>query len=266
MNWRPGGHVTLPPMKARNTAASGIHSDEFAQQQGFKRAVVAGPNFLSFITTGFESAFGPVWLQKGRITCRFTSPVHDGDEVRPVIFVANAGQELDATWESSVDGVIVAHGRATWSPHPDVTPEPRGSAGELTDLRPLHVGDRVPKNVIVAERDAITRYCTLNGDTLDHTSRVPTAFLTFLLFGPARRWLDSEGVGPGMWGEIDIRQHAALVPGKQYQYSGEVIGLRARGNLELIDFEFSARDTAGRLACSITHTHIIPHRNRGVSG
>lgn len=253
---------------ARNSASTGIHSDDFAQRQGFERAVVAGPNHLSFAATMFEAAAGPDWLARGRISARFVAPVYDGEALQVTSTPVEGDLQAFARWETRKrDGAVAVSGTAGWSPAEEPPPRIRESSSpaELLDLAGIRPGSRLSESIVVPREDVVADYCELNHDPFAAPGRVPTAYLTFLLFGPARRFLDHAGVGPGMWGEIDIRQHAPLVAGAGYQYSGLVLSVRRRAALEIIDFAFEARDATGALACAITHTHLIPHRDSEVA-
>ena len=267
MSIQPKFEIESAWLVARNSAATGIHSDEFAQRQGFKRAVVAGPNHLSFAANLFETTLGEEWLANGRITARFTAPVYDGDELQVTCTPLESPSPEFAQWETrNRDGTLVARGSAGWTKDAEnARPAAESSpAHDLQDLRAISSGDRVPGETVVPRAEAVDAYTRLNHDALARSGRVPTAYLTFLLFSPARRFLDSAGVGPGMWGEIDIRQFQPLIVDEEYRYTGTVLSVRARGRLELIDFEFEAHAKDGSLACSITHSHIIPHRDTEV--
>lgn len=266
--WEQRQTIRGKAMTARNTASTGIHSNEFAQKQGFERAVVAGPNFLSFVATMFEQELGDAWLRQGRIGARFTSPVYDGEELLPAVSVSKVGDDFAAEWTlSKTDGTEVAKGTASLMSDRVTPPASRSSSpkAELLDLANLEVGERIPAESVTPMREVVHSYSEQNQDPLAREGRVPTAYLTFLLFAPARQFLNERGVGPGMWGEIDIRQHAPLQTGETYAYSGEVVALRRRGQLELVDFEFSLAGTSGEPLCSISHTHIIPHRDSGAT-
>lgn len=263
--WISGETYTLEPRVARNSASTGIHSDAGAQRQGFERAIVAGPNHLSFVASAFEEQLGAEWLNRGRISARFTAPVYDGDEITAEIAVGSAGDDFEASWRTrNQTGVVVAAGAASWVPESEpIRPERASSLPEvLLDLRDFRTGERVPSGTVTPEPTAVAAYVSLTGDSVSSLDAAPTGYLTFLLFGPARRWMDSRGVGFGMWGEIDIAQHAPIVPGRTYRYDGSVLSVRRRGDLELIDFAFAAHDADENLVCSIAHTHIIPHRDR----
>jgi len=265
MAWITGARIQGEWLEARNSASTGIHSDEFAQRQGFKRAVVAGPNHLSFVATLFEAEYGQQWLERGRIAARFVAPVYDGDALRAEVDLRGIGPDLDAAWRTTnSEWAVVAQGTAGWTTPGDSETRPArrpsSPTADLLDLRGLAVGERVPVDSVVASPGVVEDYCQLNHDALHRPGRVPTAYLTFLLFGPARRFLDSRGVGPGMWGETEIRQYGALEPGTEHGYRGTLESLRRRGNLEIVEFAFEALDEGGRVLCGISHTHIIPHR------
>ena len=263
-SWKIGDVITGPHLVARNSATSGIHSDEFARSQGFERAVVAGPNHLTFVSTLLEEQLGARWRERGRLRARFTAPVYDGEQVRAVVTVRGIGDAFSAEYIlEKADATVAATGSASWTPAEEERRERASSPpGELLDLRALSPGERVPADEVVARWEAVERFCRQNHDPLAQPDRVPTSYLSPMLFHHARVWLTERGVGPGMWGEIDIRQQRALRPEVTYRYEGTVLSLRRRGALEVIDLELAAREEDGALACAITHTHLIPHRAR----
>lgn len=266
MSWNSGDTITGPYLAARNNATSSVHSDEFARNQGFVRAIVAGPNHLAFVSTLIEQELGPAWRERGRLRARFVAPVYDGDRVRAVLTVHGTGETFaaDVTSENG-DAKVVVTGAAAWTP-PDAeeTLPPAVSSSpdeELRDLRALRDGERVPTEEVLATREEVARFCTLYHDHLDAPDRVPTTYLSPLLLIPARRFMYDRGVSPGMWGEIDIRQYRPLRPDTPYRYEGVVRSRRTRGSLEIVDFLFSTHDRDGALMCAISHTHLIPHRD-----
>lgn len=266
--WRAGEMITGPYLVARNSASTGIHTDEFAQRQGFARAVVAGPNFLTFISTQVEEALGPAWREHGRLVARFTSPVYDQEQVRAVFTVTGEGEAFSADFvmEKADGATVVATGSVGWTPAdpeaalPDAAPS--SPVDQLLDLNLLADGARVPRDTVIARAEDVARFREQNHDTLPGDGRVPTSYLSPLLFLPARAWMSELGVSPGMWGQIDVRQHRVLRPDTVYQYEGIVRSRRRRGPLEIIDFAFAAREQDGALVCSIAHTHLIPHRDK----
>ena len=265
--WKAGDVVTGPYLVARNNATTGIHTDEFAQRQGFARAVVAGPNHLTFVSTLIEVELGAAWLERGRLGVRFSAPVYDGDQVRVLLKINGVGEAFAAEYQSeNAAAGVVATGTAGWVPAnaEDSLPPPAPSSPEeqLLDLKAIQDGERIPAETVIAATDQVAAFCDLHHDHLARPERVPASYLSPMLFAPARRFLTERGVGPGMWGQLDIRQHRPLRPDTPYRYEGTVLSRRRRGNLEIVDFAFAAREADGTLACAISHSHLIPHRDR----
>ena len=59
-----------------------IHLDpEFAAASSFGRTVAHGMLVLAFLSEMLTTAFGPAWLESGRLKVRFRAPVYPGEEV-----------------------------------------------------------------------------------------------------------------------------------------------------------------------------------------
>jgi hypothetical protein len=262
---KQGDVISGPYLVARNSATSGIHTDAFAQSQGFKRAVVAGPNHLAFVSTLIEERLGAAWLERGRLAVRFTAPIYDGDQARALITVQETSDSFAATFQTeNGEAVICARGTAGWTPADAEAsvppPEPSSPVAELLDLAAIEPGERIPTDTVTADGAEVARYCAQNHDHLARPGRVPVPYLSPLLFAPARRFLTARGVGPGMWGAIEIRQYRPLRSNTPYGYEGTVLSRRRRGSLEIIDFLFTAHVQSGEPVCAISHSHLITHR------
>lgn len=169
--WATGAEITGPYVVARNSARTGIHSDEVAQRQGFARAVVAAPNHLNVASTLIEQGVGPDWRARGRLRARFTAPVYDGDPVRAVLTIAGTAGDFAATFVlENAAAAVVATGGATWveaNAEETVSP-PKASSPEdgLLDLRALADGERIPGESVMAGAEAVARFCAQNHDAL----------------------------------------------------------------------------------------------------
>jgi hypothetical protein len=67
---------------ARNTARSSpnkMHDDDVARSYGFAGGLVPGVTVFAWMCGPPISAFGPAWLEAGRIAARFSRPVYEGD-------------------------------------------------------------------------------------------------------------------------------------------------------------------------------------------
>ena len=67
---------------ASNTARSSpnkMHDDEVARSYGFAGGLVPGVTVFAWMCGPPLSAFGPGWLEAGRISARFSRPVYEGD-------------------------------------------------------------------------------------------------------------------------------------------------------------------------------------------
>lgn len=77
----PGFEIPTLTKRAYMVARSGIHGDEYAQQMGFVRGLVAGGTTLAYMTEMLTSFFGKTWFKTGKISVAFTSPVYENDKV-----------------------------------------------------------------------------------------------------------------------------------------------------------------------------------------
>lgn len=75
-----------------------IHLDpEFAAASSFGQIVAHGMLVLAFISEMLTTAFGPAWLEGGRLKVRFRAPVYPGEEVTTfghVTKIVSQGEKL----------------------------------------------------------------------------------------------------------------------------------------------------------------------------
>jgi acyl dehydratase len=258
-----------PYHTAVNQLQTYLHNDEAARAQGFRGGVVGGPNFLAYANTLIEEQLGERWTHGGRLHTRFRSPVYAGDRVRAVLTLTGQGER----WAADVllknqQGEVVAEGDASLvEPGFEATGRtPRRHEPEgLVQLSSLARGERMPPPAfdwfrfsVVPDAEDVAAYCERNQDRLASPERIPLAYLPRLLFNPVRWLLDAHGVGPGLYGELDIRQYRPLVPGARYEYGYEVVATRRRGKFELLDSAMTAHDAAGVLVAAVEETHLFP--------
>ena len=58
-----------------------IHSDEWAQSQGFKGGLVPGITLWGYMNEMLTNSFGNEWLSRGKAKFRFRQPVYDLEQV-----------------------------------------------------------------------------------------------------------------------------------------------------------------------------------------
>jgi hypothetical protein len=262
-DWRPGGVIESPWQEMRHHIRAYLHEDEAAREVGLRGGVIGGYNYMSLAALLFEQQYGSRWLNEGRLTARWGSPVYEGDEVRAVVSIAGAGDDLDATYViERRDGEVVTRGTVCWV---DTNALDRGDDGasvaaeELHDLRVLSVGERLPATEVTARREDVDGFCERTNDALYRPDRIPTAYLARLCWLPARAVLDARGVGAGLFGQVDIRQFQPLAPEVPYGYDAEVLALRRRGHLEILDIRLSVLAPDGAPMCVIDQTQLFPH-------
>jgi hypothetical protein len=67
---------------ARNTATASpnkMHDDQVARSYGFAGGLVPGVTVFAWMCGPPMDAFGPAWLERGRIAARFSRPVYEAD-------------------------------------------------------------------------------------------------------------------------------------------------------------------------------------------
>ena len=92
-------------LTAFNTATAStnkIHDDDVARQYGFHGGLVPGVDVYAYLTHLPVRAWGRRWLEDGRISARFVTPVYDGREVT-----------VSGTWDGDDLDLIVADGTTT---------------------------------------------------------------------------------------------------------------------------------------------------------
>jgi hypothetical protein len=92
-------------LTAFNTATAStnkIHDDDVARQYGFRGGLVPGVDVYAYLTHLPVREWGRGWLEDGRISARFVTPVYDGREVT-----------ASGTWDGDDLDLIVTDGTTT---------------------------------------------------------------------------------------------------------------------------------------------------------
>ncbi|MGI9410333.1 MAG: hypothetical protein ACR2OV_09695 [Hyphomicrobiaceae bacterium] len=92
-----------------------IHDDTVARQFGFSGGLVPGVEVFAYASQVPLAYFGPSFLERGRIECRFLKPVYDG-KVATVTGTPAENDTLDLLVES--DGIRCAAGQAAMTLEP----------------------------------------------------------------------------------------------------------------------------------------------------
>lgn len=86
-----------------------IHDDTVARQLGFTGGLVPGVEVYAYMTHPALVRFGPAWLERGVLECRFQKPVYDGRIATVAATDTGAAISLNVTSE----GVACASGTAS---------------------------------------------------------------------------------------------------------------------------------------------------------
>ena len=91
-------------------SANRIHSDDVAQQYGFRGGLVPGVTVFAYMTHPVAARWGQPWLEGGGLSARFALPVYDGQEI--VVETTEGGDgELEVAVRTP-DGAVAATGTA----------------------------------------------------------------------------------------------------------------------------------------------------------
>jgi acyl dehydratase len=135
--------MTVHAVTAFNTATrseNAMHQDDVAARYGFRGGLVPGVDVYAYLTHPAAERWGLPWVERGRMSGRFSTPVYDGEVVHVhaaddgggglVIDVRNAAGDVCATGEASLpDEAGPAPDPADWPLVAQRPPEGRPPAG-----------------------------------------------------------------------------------------------------------------------------------------
>ncbi len=133
-------------LTAYNTATAStnkIHDDDVARQYGFRGGLVPGVDVYAYLTHLPVREWGRTWLEDGRISARFVTPVYDGHEVT-----------ASGTWDGDDLDLVVTDGATTCAtgragrPAPAVTAAAPPVAALPTDPPPASP-DALPPGTVL---------------------------------------------------------------------------------------------------------------------
>ena len=136
-----------------------IHDDTVARQFGFSGGLVPGVEVFAYASQMPLAYFGPSFLERGRIECRFLKPVYDG-KIATVTGTPTENDTLDLGVES--DGIRCASGQAVMTLEPTFP--------SVDDLQPVLPPDNRPpadETSLAVGRTLWTRPGVLTRDGLD---------------------------------------------------------------------------------------------------
>jgi hypothetical protein len=145
----------LPPYQVRTHNASEqsenrMHSDEVAQQFGFKGALVPGVTVFAHMTRPLVERFGERWLGSAISEASFAKPAYEGDllTVSARADATGAGYELTCTNEDGVELARMSSHIPASSPAIDprsaMTPAPPTGERPLVTWELMEVGKPFP--------------------------------------------------------------------------------------------------------------------------
>ena len=112
---------TVEAYNLSHASENKIHDDTIAQQLGFTGGLVPGVEVFAYATHPAVAHWGPDFLERGRMQCRFAKPVYDGRMAEVAGRPADRNA-LEITVES--DGVLCATGKARLPGTKSATPNP----------------------------------------------------------------------------------------------------------------------------------------------
>src|SRR5262249_15098298 len=122
-----------------------IHDDRVAQKLGFAGALVPGAEVFAYACHPVVRRWGPAWLKRGQMHCRFVKPVYDGRIA--IVTASHANGGLDLIVES--ERVLCAKGHATLPARATTPP----ALAEYLERRPPPLANRPSADETSLARD-----------------------------------------------------------------------------------------------------------------
>jgi acyl dehydratase len=250
-------------LRACNTAKlseNKIHDDAVARRFGFTGGLVPGVDVYAYMTNPPVARWGRAWLERGRMECRFSKPVYDGDDVEVAPEAMNDGLALAVysrgeTCANGTAALTAAPSPAGVFAEPPAPPETRPEANETS----LAAGTLLGMRPLMLTPDYVRQYLADVGETDPLYARESLAHPAIVL--RTCNWALGHNVVLGPWIHVGSTvQHLGLAR------VGDELAVRARvaANYERKGHRFVDLDAlvlaGGQPVARITHIAIYRPR------
>jgi len=252
-------------VRAHNAATDSdnrIHSDDVAQQYGFKGGLVPGVTVYAYMVRPVASQWGRAWVERGSLTARFVQPVYEGDDTS-----VEFDEESGAVTVRNGAGETCATGRAGWSEMvaPDVAGYPPAA---LPDPRPAASPESLVPGAMLGSlgagfhADRAGEYLTIVSDDLPLWAEERIAHPGYLL--TFANYILSSNVKLGPWIHVEsTANHFAVVSdGEHWEIRGNVADAYERKGHKFVELDLLVVEGGIRPVMAIRHTAIYEPAKR----
>lgn len=253
---------------ARNIAATSnnrVHSDEFAQEMGYRGALVPGSTVFSYLEPVIAEAFGGRWHEAGAAFVQFKGAVYDGDELQIVATphpeLAGALRVVVAPEGADRPPVVADAWISTDAAPPDVRfyplTAPPAEPVPLTEAYALDT-EWMGSCPAPADRATIDDYLAKISDApLPADAKVPSSYLAKMYADLMRTNVTR---GPSIHVSTRVQQHRAVELGEQLTVRGRIDRIYGRkaGRYYVLDMAWVDADE--RVVVTAEHTGIYDLR------
>lgn len=248
-----------------------IHSDDVAEDYGFRGGLVPGVGVYAYMTVPVVKALGVDWLERGSMTGKFINPVYHGetvtikskviniDPIRITISALNEAGNLCAVGEASLPTTHADEVHLYDYPlhhTPLESDRPPAAIEHLQEKHPLGTLEytidlKNPEgefaNFLDEVHDTLDIY--RNGNAQCHPALVAHQANMILIQNVA--------LGPWIHTASDVRHHALPKHNELVSLRGHIAHAYAKRGHEIVVMDLALFGEADRLITHLTHTAII---------
>ncbi|CAA9242543.1 MAG: hypothetical protein AVDCRST_MAG50-1855 [uncultured Acidimicrobiales bacterium] len=249
---------------ARNIAATSnnrVHSDEFAQEMGYRGALVPGSTVLSYLEPVIAEAFGGRWHESGAAFVQFKGAVYDGEELQ---IAGEPDPDLPGALRVAVapDGadrppVVASAWIASDATAPDVRAYPlTAPPADPVPLTEAYALDTQAMGSCPAPTDRATidaYLAQISDQPLAADAKVPSSYLAKMY---AELMRTNVTRGPSIHVSTLVQQHRAVELGEELTVRGRIDRIYGRkaGRYYVLDMAWVDADE--RVVVTAEHTGI----------
>lgn len=257
-------------IEAFNTAFESenrIHDDGIAQKFGFEGGLVPGVDDYAYMTRAAVIVFGPEFLSRGHISCRFDKPVYDGETI-DIVGTPGAGDALDIRIEARGMTVCTATAHMPAGAAPSAPP----AAEFATRPMPSHDGRPKADETTLAQGTVLgtisetvdaPSHAQYLGDVREvHPLYAESSLVHpgFLLRRANTILRDTVRLGPWIHVGSAIQFHSTMAVGQSLETRGRVADLFDRKGHGFVDLDILMLADGDRAVASVRHTAIYEPR------